>query len=194
MANARQSVISRRVMWLGLAFVLVLGAQNLAYFSRHYFLGWSVPWDFLATYHAVPQFWIEAARLKVDSAWVPFQAMGYPLYMNLQSGIYYPPFWFFVAMERPYTAEAAVVMQGLHVLFAAMGAGLCARLLGMRWSLALLAGVFYQGFGGFYSNACCPGCLPLSCRPGAQAACWSPASLCCPCGCMRCARVGIQAT
>lgn len=153
MSDSRQQVVSRRALWLGLAFVMVLAGQNLLYFSRHYFLGWSVPWDFLATYHAVPQFWIEAARLKIDSAWVPFQAMGYPLYMNLQSGIYYPPFWLFVAANRPYTAEAAVVMQGLHVLFGAMGAGLCARLLGMRWSLALLAGVFYQGFGGFYSNA-----------------------------------------
>lgn len=156
MPNLKRSVVSRRALWLGLAFVMVLAAQNLLYFSRHYFLGWSVPWDFLATYHAVPQFWIEAARLKIDSAWVPFQAMGYPLYMNLQSGLYYPPFWFFVATDRPYTAEAAVVVQGLHVLFGAMGAGLCARLLGMRWSLALLAGVFYQGFGGFYSNASHP--------------------------------------
>lgn len=149
-------MVSRRALWLVLAFVMALAAQNALYFSRHYFLGWSVPWDFLGTYHAVPQFWIEAARLKIDSAWVPFQAMGYPLYMNLQSGLYYPPFWLFVAAERPYTAEAAVVMQGLHVLFGAIGAGLCARLLGMRWSLALLAGVFYQGFGGFYSNASHP--------------------------------------
>ncbi len=141
---------------MGLALLAALAAQNLVYFSRHYFLDWMVPWDFLATYHAAPQFWIEAARLHIDSAWVPFQGMGYPLYMNLQSGFYYPPFWLFVVADRPYTAEAAVVMQGLHVLFGAIGAGLCARLLGMRWSLALLAGVFYQGFGGFYSNASHP--------------------------------------
>ena len=156
MADLKQSVVSRRVLWLGLAFVVLLGAQNLAYFSRHYFLGWTVPWDFLATYHAMPQFWIEAARLHIDSAWIPFQGMGYPRYMNLQSGFYYPPFWLFVAADRPYTAEAAIVMQGLHVLFGAIGAGLCARLLGIRWSLALLAAAFYQGFGGFYSNASHP--------------------------------------
>ena len=156
MAKPKHWVRSPRTFWLGLAFVLVLAAQNSLYFSRHYFLDWSVPWDFLATYHAVPQFWIEAARLKVDSAWVPFQGMGYPLYMNLQSGRYYPPFWLFVAADSPYTAQAAVVMQGLHVLFGAIGAGLCARLVGMRWSLALLAAVFYQGFGGFYSNASHP--------------------------------------
>jgi hypothetical protein len=156
MSNAKRPVVSGRALFLGLAFGLVLVAQNLGYFSRHYFLDWSVPWDFLGTYHAVPKFWIEAARLKVDSAWIPFQAMGYPLYINLQSGLYYPPFWFFVAADRPYTAEAAIVLQGLHVLLGAMGAAVCARLLGMRWSLALLAGVFYQGFGGFYSNASHP--------------------------------------
>ena len=156
MSGLRQSVMSRRSLWLGLAFLAALTTQNLLYFSRHYFQGWTVPWDFLATYHAVPQFWIEAARLHIDSAWIPFQGMGYPRYMNLQSGFYYPPFWLFVAADRPYTAEAAIVMQGMHVLFGAMGAGLCARLLGMRWSLALLAAVLYQGFGGFYSNASHP--------------------------------------
>lgn len=156
MSDLRQRLMSRRGLLLGLAFFALLGAQNLLYFSRHYFFGWSVPWDFLGTYHAMPQFWIEAARLHIDSAWIPFQGMGYPRYMNLQSGFYYPPFWLFVAADRPYTAEAAIVMQGLHVLFGAIGAGLCARLLGMRWSLALLAGVLYQGFGGFYSNASHP--------------------------------------
>jgi len=158
--------------WLGLAAGLaLLTLQNLLYFWRHYFAGWSIPWDFLASYHAAPQFWIEAARLGVPAGWVPFQGMGYPLYMNLQSGLHYPPFWLFVAADQPYTVEAAVVMQGLHVLFGAIGAGLCARLMGLRWLSALLAAVLYQGFGGFYSNASHPdivrayAVLPWLCAP-----------------------------
>lgn len=151
------ALLESRRRWLGLVLgAAVLAAQNLLFFSHHYFLGWAVPWDFGATYHAVPHYWIEAARHGVSMAWVPFQGMGYPLYINLQSGLYYPPFWVFVLADRPYTLEAAVVMQGLHVLFGGVGAAVCARLLGVRWQFALLAAVFYQGFGGFYSNASHP--------------------------------------
>jgi hypothetical protein len=78
--------------------------------------------------------------------------MGYPIYLNLQSGLFYPPYWWFVVTGTTYTVDAAILMQGMHVLFGAVGATLCARLLNMRWALALLAAVVYQSFGGFYST------------------------------------------
>lgn len=151
--------------------VAVLAAQNLLFFSLHYFAGYAVPWDFLGPYHAVPHFWIEAAKLGVPVSWIPFQAMGYPIYLNLQSGYFYPPFWLFVLTGATYTVDAAIWMQGLHVLFGALGAAVCARLLNMRWALALLAAVIYQSFGGFYSHASHPdivrayALLPWLCAP-----------------------------
>lgn len=151
--------------------VAVLVAQNLLFFSLHYFAGYAVPWDFLGPYHAVPYHWIEAAKLGVAVSWIPFQAMGYPIYLNLQSGYFYPPFWLFVLTGATYTVDAAILMQGLHVLFGALGAAVCARLLNMRWALALLAAVIYQSFGGFYSHASHPdivrayALLPWLCAP-----------------------------
>lgn len=133
--------------------LLVLIAQNLIFFFKHYFQGYGIPWDFCQTYHAVPYHWIELTKLHIDTSWIPFQGMGYPLFMNLQSGFFYPFFWWFVIFDQPYTFHAAVVMQGIHMLFGGIGAAVCARLLGLGWRHALFAGVLYQGFGGFYSNA-----------------------------------------
>jgi hypothetical protein len=132
-------------------FILIL--QNIFFFFRHYFQGYAFPWDFCQTYHAVPYHWIELIRLGIDTSWIPFAGMGYPLFMNAQSGFFYPFFWLFVIFDHAYTFHAAVVMQGLHVLFGGFGAVICARLLGLGWWHALLAGVLYQCFGGFYSNA-----------------------------------------
>jgi hypothetical protein len=151
--------------------IVILAAQNILIFYNHYFNGYAFPWDFLGSYHALPYYWIEALKQGVDIAWIPFQGMGYPLFLNLQSGVFYPPFWLFVLFGKIYTVEAAVLMQGLHVLFGAGGAVTCARLLGMGWKESLLAGVFYQGFGAFYSNAEHPdivrtyALLPWLCAP-----------------------------
>jgi hypothetical protein len=138
---------------LFLSVLLILTLQNLILFFRHYFQGYGIPWDFCQTYHAFPYYWIELTKLGIDASWVPFAGMGYPLFMNLQSGFFYPFFWGFVIFNQPYTFHAAVVMQGIHVLFAGIGGAVCARLLGLSWRHALFAGVLYQGFGGFYSNA-----------------------------------------
>ena len=151
--------------------VAILLIQNLAIFYNHYFRGYAFPWDFLGSYHALPYYWIEAAKLGVDTAWIPFQGMGYPLYLNLQSGAFYPPFWLLVILGKTYSVETAVLMQGLHVWFGAVGAVICARLLGLKWKESLLVGVFYQAFGAFYSNASHPdivrtyALLPWLCAP-----------------------------
>jgi hypothetical protein len=135
-------------------FVLViLTLQNIIFFFKHYFQGYAIPWDFCQTYHAIPYHWIELVKLHIDTSWIPFAGMGYPLFMNLQSGFFYPFFWWFVIFNQSYTFHAAVIMEGIHVLFGGIGAAICARLLGLGWRHALLTGVLYQGFGGFYSNA-----------------------------------------
>lgn len=104
----------------------------------------------------MPFYWIEALRVGVSPDWVPFQAMGYPLYMNAQSGYYYPGFWLFVLLDNSYSYASAMVFQGLHILLGAVGAGMVVRAAGARWSTSLLAAVAYQAFGGFYGNASHP--------------------------------------
>ncbi|EYS96637.1 hypothetical protein CF68_20075 [Cupriavidus sp. SK-4] len=133
--------------------LLLLAGQNLLIFWRHYFDGIAFPDDFLLTYHAIPYYWIEAVKLGKGIAWIPFQGMGYPLFLNLQSGEFYLPFWLFPLFDGTYTIHAAVVMQGAHVLLGSIGAAVCARLLGVGWRESMLAGIFYQCFGGFYSNS-----------------------------------------
>ena len=138
-------------LWLA-----VLAVQNFWMLGPLYRGEAMVPFDFVATYHAVPFFWIEAMRAGVSPAWVPFQALGYPLYLHSQSGFLYPGFWWFVLAGQAYTFDAAQVFQGLHLLLGAIGAGVCARLSGTRWSTALIAAVAYQAFGPFFSNASHP--------------------------------------
>lgn len=137
----------------GFLTLLLLLSQNVLIFWRHYFDDISFPDDFLLTYHAIPYYWIEAIKLGKGIAWIPFQGMGYPLFLNLQSGEFYLPFWLFPLFDGTYTIHAAVVMQGAHVLLGSIGAAVCARLLGVGWRESMLAGIFYQCFGGFYSNS-----------------------------------------
>jgi hypothetical protein len=153
--NATPARTGAWVLW-ALLFVAVLCLQNGLMLGKLYFLGQNIPWDFAASYHAVPFFWIEAMKAGVSPDWVPFQGMGYPLYLNSQSGFHYPAYWWFVLTQQTYTYAAAIWFQGLHILFGAIGAGVCARLMGARWSSALLAAVAFQAFGAFYSNASHP--------------------------------------
>ena len=154
-----------------LLMLLVLALQNGLYFWRHLFTQGIFPNDFLLTYHAVPYYLVEAARLGKDTSWVPFQGMGYPTYMNLQSGFDYLPIRMLTWFGASYTFEVATRLQIAHVFLGAVGAAVCARAFGMKWWQAILAGVFYQGFGGFYSNAQHPDIvrsfafLPWLCAP-----------------------------
>lgn len=133
--------------------ILVLVLQNIFIFYKHYFLGYGVPYDFLNTYLAVPYYWIEAVKQHIDVAWIPFQGMGYPLHMNLQSGYFYPPNWLFVFFNIDYTVTAAVYFQDIHILWGAIGAIVASKYFNMSWKESLLIGILYQSFGGFYSNA-----------------------------------------
>ena len=133
--------------------IAVLVFQNIFIFWQHYFSSQVFPWDFLAAYHAVPFYWMKLKSYGLDSSWVPFQGMGYPLYLNLQSSLYYPVLQVLAYLGVEYSLHIAVVVQCLHVLFGAFGAYFCARSMDLGWKSALFAGVIYQGFGGFYSNS-----------------------------------------
>ena len=85
--------------------------------------------------------------------WMPFQSMGYPFRLHLQSGLWYPPLWVFPLLKIPYTLPAAVALQALHVLVGALGMYALLRTALRTRREALLGAFVFQLFGGFYSNA-----------------------------------------
>jgi hypothetical protein len=139
--------------WGGALVLALLAAQNVWMFAGHWAGTALFPWDFGKTYHAVPFFWTTAAGAGTFPTWVPFQGPGYPLAMNLQSGLFYPPLWVFPTLGLTYSLHAAIVFQLLHVLFGAFGMSVLARTRGFDWRAAALVGAAYQVFGGFFSNA-----------------------------------------
>ena len=138
---------------LGLLPVAVLALENLVIYWRHYFAGYGFPWDFLGSYYAAAAYWTEAVSRGALPMWMPYQSMGYPFLLNLQTGLFYPPMWIFPLAKIPFTLPAAVVLQCLHVLAGALGMYALARGLLRSRREALLAGFCFQLFGGFYSNA-----------------------------------------
>jgi hypothetical protein len=135
--------------------VLVLAAENLAIFHRHYFGGWGFPWDFVGSYYAAAAYWTQAVERAAGGLpmWMPFQSMGYPFLVNIQTGLFYPPMWIFPLLRIPYTLPAAVVLQCLHVLAGAIGMYALLRVLVHSRREALLGAFAFQLFGGFYSNS-----------------------------------------
>lgn len=138
---------------LRLAPFAVLAAENLAIFFRHYFAGYGFPWDFVGTYYAAAAYWTEALSRGALPMWMPFQSMGHPFLLNLQTGLWYPPMWVFPLLHIPYTLSAAVVLQCLHVLAGALGMYVLLRAVTRSRREALLGAFCFQLFGGFYSNA-----------------------------------------
>ncbi|MBF2066596.1 MAG: hypothetical protein IGS39_19570 [Calothrix sp. C42_A2020_038] len=106
-------------------------------------------------YYAMIAFWTTAIKSGIFPHWVPFQSMGYPFGMNLQSGMYYLPLWIFPIFNIPYTLQNAVRFQCLHILFGSVGMFILLKvILGNNSSRYALAGaITFQFFGGFYSNA-----------------------------------------
>jgi hypothetical protein len=147
----RRTVAVRR--FFRFAPVLLLGAENLAVFGRHYFGGYGFPWDFVGAYYAATAYWTEAVAHGGLSMWMPFQSMGYPFLLNLQTSLWYPPMWAFPLFRIPYTLHAAVVLQCLHVLAGALGMYALLRSTVRSRREALLGAFAFQLFGGFYSNA-----------------------------------------
>jgi len=139
--------------WLRFLPIGVLAVENLAVFDRHYFGGAGFPWDFIGSYYAAAAYWTEAVARGPLPMWMPFQSMGYPFLLNLQTGLFYPPMWVFPLLRIPYTLPAAVVLQCLHVFAGALGMYALGRALLRSRREALLAAFCFQLFGGFYSNA-----------------------------------------
>lgn len=130
-----------------------LALENLAIFDRHYFAGYGFPWDFIGSYYASIAYWTTAVARGALSMWMPFQSMGYPFPINLQTGLWYAPLWFFPLLKIPYTLHAAVVVQCLHVLLGAFGMYVLLRAIVRSRREALVGAFCFQLFGGFYSNA-----------------------------------------
>jgi hypothetical protein len=83
---------------------------------------------------------------------MPYQLMGYPFAMNVQTGLTYAPLWVFPALGLEYTLRAANIFQALHILAGSVGMFLLVRArFGRIWP-AGVAGVAFQLFGGFFSN------------------------------------------
>lgn len=138
---------------LGAIVLLAVAAENVAVFWSHYFRGFGFPWDFTETYYAVVAWWTSAVRNGTLPHWVPFHVMGYPLALNLQSGLFYPVFWVLPATGVGYSFRVAVALQCLHVGAGALGAYALLRRLGRSRRDALVGAFGFQLFGGFYSNA-----------------------------------------
>src|SRR5262245_12794400 len=131
----------------------VLALENLAIFFRHDFRGFGFPWDFVGAYYASTAYWTESVARGAWSHWLPYQSMGYPFGLNLQTGLWYLPLWIFPLGRIPYTLHAAVVVQTLHVFLGALGMYVLLRTVLRSRREALIGAFAFQLFGGFYSNA-----------------------------------------
>jgi len=133
--------------------LVALTTQNLVIFREHYLADVGFPWDFPLAYYAVVAHWTSAVSKGILPEWIPFQQMGYPFAFHAQSGLYYPPLWIFPILKIPYTLNAAVVFQCLHVLVGAYGMFMFLRIKLVSKPFALIGALLFQFFGGFYSNA-----------------------------------------
>jgi hypothetical protein len=131
----------------------LLVLQNLGVFWNHYFRGFGFPWDFPAAYFGMSAFSVKALEHGLLPQWMPYQCMGYPYALNLQSGLYYPPLWVFPLLHLPYDLRAATIFQCLHVLFGALGMFALLRQLFRSRAYAIVGASMFQFFGGFYGNS-----------------------------------------
>jgi hypothetical protein len=133
--------------------IALLVVENVMFFHAHYRGTVVFPYDFGETYHAVPFYWQGAVRAGHFPHWLPYQAFGYPIALNLQSGLFYPPLWAFPIVGATYSLRAAAILQGLHVLAGGLGAFVFARARKLAFITALIAALAYSAFGGFFCNA-----------------------------------------
>ena len=131
----------------------VLFVLNLVIFWDHYFNEIGFPIDFSKRYFATPAFFTTLISQGVFPQWNPFQSMGYPLFMNPQSGVFYPFFWIYPILEIPYTLQSAVILQTLHVFAGTVGMFFFLNYMFKSSRYAILGALAFQFFGGFYSLA-----------------------------------------
>lgn len=150
--TAGRDPIARAAFKLSLV-AAVLVACNVAIFIDHYAGRQTFPWDFTLTYLAVPHYWISHIGAGQWPSWVAHQGFGYPLSVNLQSGLYYPPHWFFALLRVPLSCSAATMLSCLHVLVGGAGMAWLVHRKTRSFSLAAIGGVAFQLLGPAFGNA-----------------------------------------
>ncbi len=135
------------------ACIATLALIHLIIFHNHWLAKSWFPYDFPQGYYATVAYWVSSLQSGEWPQWIPYESMGYPVLMNPQMGLFYPPFWIFVILRLPFTLHAAVVVQLLHVLFGSIGFLLLAHRLFKSQLAALCGAVAFLFFGGFYTNA-----------------------------------------
>lgn len=136
----------------GLALISLTGLLLFLFWS-HLAGQTSFTYDFPGQYYTSTAYWIASIQAGEWPHWLPYESMGYPFLLNVQTGIFYLPLWLFAALHIPYTLHAANIVQIAHIGFGAWGLYLLARLYFRSSLTALCGGVAYLLFGGFYSNA-----------------------------------------
>lgn len=152
---ANKNYLIERLMKLNKNFILilVLAVLNFIIFQKHLLGTVTFPWDFPLSYYALPYYWTNSLNQGVFPFWVPFQGMGYPLLMNLQTSIFYFPLYLFVLFKIPYTLHAANIFQIFHIFIGAIGMYFLVRKLFANTKVAILAAIVFNLYGGFYSNS-----------------------------------------
>lgn len=143
---------TRRGVALDVFAVAAILLLNLVTFYGHYAGQYAFPWDFLGGYHAQAFGWFDEGSIFAPPGWLPWSDMGFPSSMALQSGAWYLPLATLDALGIPYTIRIAVVVQCLHVAFAAVGAYALCRRMRLGFSAALLAAFAFHASATFYSN------------------------------------------
>jgi hypothetical protein len=150
--NTKTLSLPRWLSATGACFVLLV-LQHVLIFWQHYTGAATFINDFARIYYPITAFWISLVQNGIFPEWTPFQNMGLPFVLSMQSGIFYPPLWLFTIFKTPFTLHMAAIVQVLHVLWGAIGCWMYLRLLQRSHGAALFAAVAFQFFGGFYSNS-----------------------------------------
>jgi hypothetical protein len=128
---------------------LILAIVCLAFFFGHIRGTNFFNWDFMTDYHAPTAYIIDNLSRGIWPSWVSHQSLGFPLYMSLQSDLFYPPTWVIAALHVPYALWEANILQILHIYLGGLGAWRLARSYGMGHG-ALIVGCSYMLMGGFF--------------------------------------------
>jgi len=132
---------------------LILFLQNFIIFYNHFFNKIGFPWDFDKSYFVTPAFWTVAISKGIFPQWVPFQSMGYPLFMKANSAFHYPFYWVFPLFSIPYTLQMAVYFQIFHIFLGSVGMFFFLLCICKSPKYAIIGAVAFQFFGGFYGNS-----------------------------------------
>lgn len=134
---------------LGATFLGLL-CINFVIFNCHFAGECSFTYDFIMGYHPPTSFIVESLRQGVWPSWVAQQSLGYPLYLHVQSDIFYPVTWLFAFFDTPYTLQAANIVQIIHVNIGALGVWYLLEKRGIRRDLAVCLALAYFFMGGFF--------------------------------------------